>query len=128
MDEFTKFKDYSGLIKKNEYDKPKAELLAEAITERITLEKRITYLNDLIEENADLIAFLWTTLDGECKPLHKLTDSHLKNIMTHLLNRGHRITPTIKAEAMSRNIDVPTETPRILIESGEVIDDEGYED
>ena len=108
-DEFTSLKDYSGLIKKNEYDKEKAQLLAEAITEKLTLEKRVAYLDELINENSDLTKFLWTTLDGTCKPLDKIDDSHLKNIMGHILNRGGRISPEIKAEALSRNITVPDE-------------------
>ncbi len=108
------FKDYKGLHKTNEYDKKKAELLAEAVTEKITLEKRLDYLNDLIAENSELKSFLWTTLTGECKPLHKIDDSHLKNIMGHLISRGAKIAPEIKAEAVSRGIPVPSDTDAVL--------------
>lgn len=101
------FKDYKGLNKTNEYDKDKAELLSEAITEKLALEKRVKYLDTLIEENKDLTPFLWTTLKGECKPLHKITDSHLANILNHILGRNGMISPQIRAEAISRNIEVP---------------------
>lgn len=127
------YKDYSGLIKKNEYDREKAELLAEAITEKLELEKRVKYLDELISENQDLTVYLWTTLQGECKPLHKITDSHLKNIMGHLLNRGARINPQIKAEALSRNIPVPDEVAFManrLLEAheGELVDRDDFLD
>ena len=80
------FKDYSGLNKTNEYDRKKAELLAEAMTERNTLVKRVAFLEDLLIENSDLKPFLWTTFEGVVKPLHKIDDDHLKNIMTHILS------------------------------------------
>ncbi len=122
------FKDYKGLTKPNEYDQTKAELLGEAVTEKLMLEKRVAYLNDLIEENKELTPYLWTTLDGTCKPLHKLETSHLKNIMGHILNRGGKISKEIKAEAISRNISIPDETAflakRMLeLQEGEVIED-----
>lgn len=134
MKDFKEYKDYSGLIKKNEYDKVKAELLAEAVTEKLELERRVKYLDELISENQDLTVYLWTTLQGECKPLHKITDDHLKNIMGHLLNRGLKINPQIKAEAMSRNIAVPDEVgfmaKRLLeMNEGEIVDrDDIWED
>lgn len=132
-DEFTGLKDYSGLIKKNEYDHEKAELLAEAVTELKAIEKRKAFLEELIEDNRDLLLFLWTTLTGECKPLHKITDDHLKNILGHILNRGGRISPQIKAEALSRNIAIPDETAfqaQRLLEAreGEIIHDLDMDD
>lgn len=122
------FKDYKGLTKPNEYDQEKAELLGEAVTEKIMLEKRVAYLNELIEENKELTPYLWTTLDGKCQPLHKLTTSHLKNIMGHILNRGGKISKEIKAEVVSRSLTIPDETAylakRLLeMQEGEIIDE-----
>lgn len=122
------FKDYKGLLPSNEYDKEKAELLAEAMTEKIKLEKRINYLETLIDDNTALIPFLWTTLQGECKALHKLTDSHLTNIMKHLLTTGRKISKEIQAEARSRGIEVPdynlfTTQKLLQAQEAEVLDD-----
>lgn len=108
------FKDYKGLNKTNEYDREKAELLAEAVTEKLMLEKRVKYLDTLIDENKDITPFLWTTLQGECKPLHKLTDSHLTNILSHVAQRNGQISPQLRAEAISRDIAIPD--PAVLYE------------
>lgn len=120
------FKDYSGLNKTNEYDRKKAELLAEAMTERNTLVKRVAFLEDLLIENSDLKPFLWTTLEGVVKPLHKIDDDHLKNIMTHILNRGGTINAQIKAEAKSRGFTIPTADPRRLAIEAEIIDHDDF--
>lgn len=109
------FKDYKGLNKTNDYDKKKAELLAEAVTEKLLLEKRVKYLDTLIDENKDLTPFLWTTLKGECKPLHKVDDKHLANILRHISERNGIISPQLRAEAISRNIELPD--PALLYES-----------
>lgn len=101
------FKDYKSLNKTNEYNHEKAELLAEAVTEKLMLEKRVKYLDTLIDENKDLTPFLWTTLKGECKPLHKVDDNHLANILRHVAERGGMISPQLRAEAISRNIELP---------------------
>lgn len=108
------FKDYKGLNKTNEYDRERAELLAEAVTERITLQKRIDYIDTLIDENKELKPFLWTTLKGECKPLHKLDDDHLTNILSHVAQRNGQISPQLRAEAISRDIAIPD--PAVLYE------------
>lgn len=100
-------KDYSKLFKKNDYDKGNAELLAEAMTERIELQKRIAYLEDLAKENSELTPYLWTTLEGKVIALHKLENDHLRNILKHLVQRGAPISPALKAEARSRSIEVP---------------------
>lgn len=104
------FKKYDGLNKTFVYDKAKAELLAEAMTERNILAKRMKYLEELAKDNADLSGFLWTTLQGECKALHKIEDDHLKNILTHIVQHGGVISPQIKAEALSRGFDIPEST------------------
>lgn len=103
------FKKYDGLNKTFDYDHKKAEVLAEAMTERNILTKRLKYLEELAKDNQDLTPFLWTTLEGECKAIHKLDDDHLKNIMNHIVNHGGRISPQIKAEAVSRGFEVPEE-------------------
>lgn len=101
------FKDYKGLNKTNEYDKKKAELLAEAVAEKIVLEKRVKHLETLIDENKELTPFLWTTLKGECKPLHKIDDDHLANILNYISQRNGMVSPQLRAEAISRNIELP---------------------
>lgn len=121
------YKDYDKLVKKNEYDKERAEAFAEAMTEFNELNKRLKYLTELINENRELTPFMWTTLQGECKPLHKIEDDHLRNILGHILNRGGRISAEIKAEAMSRGIEVPdweTVSARRLLAAreGEIIE------
>lgn len=123
-----KFKKYDGLNKTFDYSKDKAELLAEAMTERITLEKRMKYLTELASDNKDLTAFLWTTLEGECKALHKIEDDHLKNILKHIVNHGGTISPQIKAEATSRGFEIPesntTEVAMRYLNRGREIDAE----
>lgn len=123
-----KFKKYDGLNKTFDYSKDKAELLAEAMTEKIALEKRIKYLNELAHDNQDLVGFLWTTLDGECKALHTIEDDHLKNILKHIVNHGGTISPQIKAEAMSRGFEIPesntTEVAMRYLNRGRAIDAE----
>lgn len=104
------FKDYKELNKTFEYDKEKATILAEAMTEKIALEKRAKYLEQLLHDNRKLSKFLWTTLDGVVKALHDLDDNHLKNILNHIVNHGGTISPQIKAEATSRGFEIPEET------------------
>lgn len=107
MSDFKEYKKYEKLNKTFDYDREKAEVYAEAATELIEIRKREKYLTTLLEENKDLSPFIWTTLQGEAKALHKITDSHLKNILTHITDRGGAISPQIKAEAMSRGFEVP---------------------
>ena len=101
------YKKYEKLQKTFDYDKEKAEVYAEAATELIEIRKREKYLTELLEENSDLSPFMWTTFDGETKALHKIDDSHLKNILKHIVNHGGAISPQIKAEALSRGFEVP---------------------
>lgn len=101
------YKKYEKLNKTFDYDREKAEVYAEAATELIEIKKREKYLETLLKENSDLSPFIWTTLAGEAKALHKLETDHLKNILKHIINRGGAISPQIKAEAMSRGIEVP---------------------
>lgn len=122
------FKKYDGLNKTYDYNKEKATLLAEAMTERNALQKRIKYLEELAKDNQDLTAFLWTTLAGECKALHDIDDDHLKNILAHIVNHGGTISPQIKAEATSRGFEIPesntTEVAMRYLNRGREIDAE----
>lgn len=106
----TKEKDYSKLFKTYDYDREKAELLSEAMTERYELLKRVKYLEDLAKENKGLAKFLWTTAEGKVIALHKLEDDHLRNILKHIVDRNGVISPALKAEARSRNIEIPAES------------------
>ena len=74
------YKKYEKLNKTFDYDREKAEVYAEAATELIEIKKREKYLENLLKENSDLSPFIWTTLAGEAKALHKLETDHLKNI------------------------------------------------
>ena len=130
------YKKYEKLQKTFDYDKEKAEVYAEAATELIEIRKREKYLTELLEENSDLSPFMWTTLDGETKALHKIDDSHLKNILKHIVNRGGAISPQIKAEALSRGFEVPEDGMSARAAAylsngrqvdGEIIDDEDWD-
>ena len=130
------YKKYEKLQKTFDYDKEKAEVYAEAATELIEIRKREKYLTELLEENSDLSPFMWTTLDGETKALHKIEDSHLKNILRHIVNRGGAISPQIKAEALSRGFEVPEDgmSARAVAYlsggrqvDGEIVDDEDWD-
>lgn len=123
-----KFKKYDGLNKTYDYSKDKATLLAEAMTERIELQKRMKYLEELAKDNSDLTAFLWTTLEGKCIALHDIEDDHLKNILKHIVNHGGTISPQIKAEATGRGFEIPesntTEVAMRYLNRGREIDAE----
>lgn len=101
------FRKYEGLHKTYDYDKEKATLLAEAMTERNLLKKRIAELDALADDNTDLHQFMWTTREGTVLALHDIKDDHLQNILTHIVAHGGSISPTIKAEAVSRGLDIP---------------------
>ena len=106
------FKDYKGLHRTYEYDKPKATLLAEAMTELVTLKKREKYLQGLLEENSNLKPFLWGSMDGRVQAIHDIPDDHLKNILLFLPRNGREIPKEIKAEALSRGFEVNEEVNR----------------
>jgi len=124
------FKDYKELNKTFDYDKAKATLLAEAMTERLDLLKRIKYLEQIAADNADLTKFLWTTAEGKTLAIHDIANDHLRNILIHIVERGGTISAEIKAEAISRGLSIPEiNTDRLysrrrhLIEA-EIADDE----
>lgn len=101
-------KKYEKLNKFESYDKEAAEELAEVLMEMQTLNSRLEYLKELVDENKELHAFIWGVADGKMIPMHKIEDEHLKNIMTHLLNTGRKISKPIQAEARKRGFEVPT--------------------
>lgn len=103
------FKDYRGLHRTYEYDKPKATLLAEAMTELVTLKKREKYLQNLLAENSNLKPFLWGSMDGRVQAIHDIPDDHLKNILKFLPANGREVPKEIKAEALSRGFEVSDE-------------------
>lgn len=113
------FKKYESLQPKNEYDHDKAETLAEAMTELVTINKRKKYLEGLLKENKELKPFLWKSLDGRVQALHAIDTAHFENIIKHLGLRGATISKEIRAEAAVRGIDIP---------ENYTSDDEGYDE
>lgn len=106
-DNNVQFKKYESLMPKNEYDHDKAETLAEAMTELVTINKRKKYLESLLHENKDLKPYLWSSMDGRVQAFHKIEDSHFTNILQFLASKGRSISKQLRAEAASRGIDVP---------------------
>lgn len=121
-------KDYSGLHKTFEYDKPKAELLAEAANEADQLQKRLKYLQDVAAENKDLQKFLWKTAEGEVIAIHKLEDSHLKNIIGHITSNAGTVSPQLLAEARSRGINPDEYVKPVRAVIAHSIEDDDYPD
>ena len=119
-------KQYKELFPTNEYDHAKAEIYGEAATELLSLKKREKYLEDLLKQNKPLAKFMWTTLDGRTAPLHALDQSHLKNILKHIVAHGGAISPQIRAEAMERGLEIPEDNNSDLIQlmSGRDVDGE----
>lgn len=103
-------KQYKSLEKSNDYDHDKADEYAEAVMELKSLQSRREYLQELIDDHSDLKDYMWTTAEGVTLPFHKIEDDHLKNIMTHLIDKNRRIPAQIKAEARSRNLEVPDDS------------------
>lgn len=119
-------REYKLLNRAEVYDHAVAEELAEAMTERNMLAKRVAKLQEMIEENDELKQFIWTTVDGKAIALHKLEDDHLTNILRHLYNRGVPISKPLKAEAAKRSIEVPETSMMKFLGDGE--DDVHHED
>lgn len=101
------FKKYASLAPKNEYDHEKAETLAEAMTELVTINKRKAYLESLLVENKDLKPFLWASLDGKVQAIHAIDEAHFRNIIHFLVLKGRSISKEIRAEAAVRGVDIP---------------------
>lgn len=103
-------KQYKSLEKSNDYDHDKAGEYAEAVMELKQLNNRREYLQELLEDHSDLKEYMWTTAQGVTMPLHTIEDDHLKNIMTHLIEGNRRIPAQVKAEARSRELEVPDDS------------------
>jgi hypothetical protein len=113
-------KDYKKLDKSENYDHETVEELAEAMTELKQLNKRMEFLQELINENKELHQFIWGTAEGELLPHHKIEDDHLKNILLHQVRFGRPISKALRNEARRRSIEIPDNTPLAL--TGEVIE------
>lgn len=110
------YKKYSELEKTYEYDKTKATVLAEALTEALELKMRLDELQRLIKLNNNLKKFIWGTAGGKAVAFHDLEDDHLRNILTYLPAHGREIPDALKAEARSRGFTIPDEsTPMRLV-------------
>lgn len=81
-------KEYKKLDKSLTEDKELLTELAEAMTERNAIKKRLAYLDTMIEENSEFIPAIWTTLNGTSLPIYSIPDDHLKNIGLFLAKRG----------------------------------------
>jgi hypothetical protein len=118
------FKKYDSLMPKNDYDRDKAETLAEAMTELVAINKRKKYLETLLAENTELKPFLWTSLDGRVQALHTIDPGHFQNIIQFLIVKGRTISREVRAEATVRGVEIPegysTDEERFL--------DDDYED
>lgn len=101
------FKKYESLQPKNEYDREKAETLAEAMTELVTIKKRKKYLETLLAENKELKPFLWESMDGRVQALHTIEAAHFENIIHFLILKGRKISRAVRAEAAARGVDIP---------------------
>ena len=123
------YKKYSELEKTYEYDKKKATVLAEALTEALELKLRLDELERLIKLNKDLKKFIWGTAGGKAVAFHDLEDDHLRNILTYLPAHGRTIPDALKAEARSRGFTIPDEsTPMRLVAGREYNGVEVYEE
>jgi phosphoribosylformylglycinamidine (FGAM) synthase-like enzyme len=101
------FKRYESLVPKNEYDREKAETLAEAMTELVTINNRKHFLESLLEENKALKPFLWKSMDGKVQALHKIDDGHFRSIINYLMVTRMVISKEVRAEAATRGVEVP---------------------
>lgn len=102
---------YEKLMGKLDYDHDAVEQFAEAMNEVEGLKRRVDQLEQILNENRELGAFVWRTSEGITIPMHKIEDSHLENIMRHLLVTGRAIPRSIRGEANSRGIVIPVNVP-----------------
>lgn len=100
-------KEYTKLNKVENYDKDAVEELAEALNEIHQLKTRVNMLENLVNENDELHLFVWRTAEGEFIPVHKLENSHLTNIMQHLIDTRRPINKALRGEANKRKMPIP---------------------
>lgn len=103
-------RQYKTLEKSNDYDHERAEEYAEAVMELKSLNSRREYLQELLGDHEELKEYMWTTKEGVTLPLHKIENDHLKNIMGYIIEQNRKIPAQVKAEARSRNIEVPDDS------------------
>lgn len=102
---------YGKLFGKVDYDHEAAEQLAAALNEITELELRATQLKQIVAENDELHQFVWRTAGGIVMAVHDIEDSHLENIMLHLLRANRAIPRAIRGLAISRNLVIPNKVP-----------------
>ena len=112
------YKKYSELEKTYDYDKKKATVLAEAVSELVEVKRREEELTRLIKLNGSLKKFLWGTADGKVIAFHDIEDDHLKNILTYLPAHDREIPEALKAEARSRGLELPPEGAQFKLVAG----------
>lgn len=110
-------KDYKKLNKYEDYDHDVVEELAEALNEVAELQKRLTFLGELIADNKELEPFIWQTKDGNFIAIHNIDSDHLENILGYLNNSMRTIPKSIKAEARKRGIEIPGDRKNAVIEA-----------
>lgn len=112
------YKKYEELEKTYDYDKKKATILAEAVSELVEVKKREAELERLIKLNSGLKKYLWGTADGKVIAFHDIEDDHLKNILTYLPANNRTTPDALKAEARSRGIALPDENAQFKLVAG----------
>ena len=131
------YKNYSELEKTYDYDKKKATVLAEAVSELVEVKKREAELERLIKLNNPLKKYLWGTADGKVIAFHDIEDDHLKNILTYLPANNRETPDALKAEARSRGFELPAVTAQFKLVAGkkfanidvfEVSEDDDYDE
>jgi len=93
--------EYKKLDKSLSEDIETLKELATAMNERNALQKRLSYLNQLIDDNSEIKSSIWTTMQGVSMPISQITDDHLKNIGMYLVKRGSS-NPRIYKEIVNR--------------------------
>lgn len=128
------YKNYSELEKTYDYDKKKATVLAEALTEALELKTRLDELERLVKLNKGLKKFIWGTAGGKAVAFHDIEDDHLRNILTYLPAHGRVIPDELKAEARNRGFTIPDESTPMRLVAGkqfngvEVYEEDEYTD
>lgn len=106
-DNNVQFKKYESLMPKNEYDREKAETLAEAMTELVQINKRKSFLESLMQENKDLKKYTWASNDGVVRAIHTIDEGHFRRILQNQVLNGRPLSKALRAEAASRGMEVP---------------------
>ena len=116
-------KDYKKLDKADNYDSEAATELAEALNEAREVNARLNYLHEIINDNRELHAFIWTTAAGKAIAFRDIEDDHFVNILQHIVTGGRTISKNLKAEARRRGVDLPLGRADNLLGDGRSLDD-----